>query len=131
MKGALDWIGRTAVLVLSVVATLTMMSSLASISGGPIGGMMLRSGDMVPAGPVTDAAPPPAIGNESEVADDGAVADAGRHDGATAAPPPNDAETIRWLKALTYAVQALAIVAAVGVIVLLRLTAILSRIVNR
>ncbi len=68
--GAFDWIGRTAVLALSVMATLAMMSSLASISGSTIGGLMPRAGEMAP-GASTGDQPPPLL-NEM-ASDDGNV----------------------------------------------------------
>lgn len=110
---ALDWLGRVLLLVLSGVATLSLIGAIAQVS------------DMQPAAP-----PPGAIllpPEQPRAPTNDAMAP-----GRVAAPAaPADAEAVRWLKALTYAVTALAGFAAAAVITLLRITATLTRIAER
>ncbi|UIJ45687.1 hypothetical protein LZK98_01615 [Sphingomonas cannabina] len=127
---ALDWLGRVALLVLSVLATLSLVGSLASVSGG-------RLGDAVPGRvgapmPVVEEASRPApleTGGASGVPD---LVDGTAPTGTVAAERPRaEDEIARWLKALTYAVLALAGFAAAGLLALLRITAHLARIADR
>jgi hypothetical protein len=127
---ALDWLGRVALLVLSVLATLSLVGSLASVSGGRLGDAVPgRVGRPMPVveeafGPAPletgEAAGVPNSGNDTAPA--GAVA---------IERPRTEDEIARWLKALTYAVLALAGFAAAGLLALLRITAHLARIAER
>lgn len=126
---ALDWLGRVALLVLSVLATLSLVGSLASVSGG-------RLGDAVPgrvgaSTPVAEEARPAPLetGETSEMPD---LVNGTAPTGTVAVERPRaEDEIARWLKALTYAVLALAGFAAAGLLALLRITAHLARIADR
>lgn len=116
---AIDWIGRTLLLILSGFATLSLIGAIAQVA------------DIVPDGPVStldrSADPAPTRDDQLVVASEPSAQVAV----AVAAPPPADDAVARWLEALVYAVLALAGFAAAGVVVLLRLTATLNRIANR
>lgn len=122
----IDWIARTTMLVLAALATLALVGSLASVSNSPIG----------------DAFPGQAAVRDAPATDDIAAADPAA---AGKAEPPEQAvtqtmvatvervatqrerEVARWLKALTYAVIALAAFAAAGVVALVRIGGHLAR----
>ena len=122
---ALDGFGRLVILVMSALATLSLIASLASVSNAPL--------------------PMPGIVGEPGVAERGATTapngpaaatGAGESRGARVpagppAPPDPMREAVRWLEALTYAVLALAGFAAVGVVLLLRIGSHLARIAER
>lgn len=119
----IDWFGRLLLLGLSSFATLFLIGAMVQVSntgtpGPPPGERVMPSPQ---AGPV--GAAPPAAGLPSTAP------------APLPAPPPpmppEQRELLRWAEALTYAVTALALFAAAGVVVLLRLTAILSRIAER
>lgn len=102
---AIDWIVRTLLLVLSGMATLAVIGSIAAIPAGglPQGIEQIMPGDVV------------VVGGEA---------------GGEAAPPraaPADA----WAESLTYAVIALAGIAAAGLIVLMRIAGHLGEIARR
>lgn len=116
------WIARTAMLALATLATLALIGSLASVSDSTVGDAF----------PGTIPAPAEPVGEMIETTPtepmqaDGAssiATPAGDAVRTVAAPPPStDAREIaRWLKALTYAVLALAAIAAAGVIALVRI----------
>ncbi|HVI98120.1 MAG TPA: hypothetical protein VM657_03555 [Sphingomonas sp.] len=124
---ALDWIGRVLVLVLSALATLSIVASLVSVSA-PIEperreGEIARVAEPLPEPqPRVTSAPGPA--DTRMTADDGT--------GRIEAPADRDAREIaRWLRALTYAVLGLAGFVAVLVIVAMRATAHLGAIADR
>ena len=127
---ALDWLGRVALLVLSVLATLSLVGSLASVSGG-------RLGDAVPGRvgapmPVVEEASSPAQLEAEETSGAPNLRNNTAPGGTVAVERPRaEDEIARWLKALTYAVLALAGFAAAGVLALLRITAHLARIAER
>lgn len=114
---ALDWIGRTLLLILSGFATLSLIGAIAQVA------------DIVPDAPVSmlDRSADPVPTPDGQVV----VASEPSAQVAVAAPPPAEDAVARWLEALVYAVLALAGFAAAGVVVLLRLTATLNRIANR
>ena len=123
---AIDWLARTAMLVLAALATLALIGSLASVSNSAIG-------DVFP-GAVPERVDPRESAPRLDVAD-GPI---GSESGATmtiespvAAAPPERHETARWLKALTYAVIALVAVGAAGVIALARIGTHLRRVAER
>ncbi|WP_156347026.1 hypothetical protein [Sphingomonas sp. Leaf33] len=124
-----DWIARTTMLVLAALATLALIGSLASVSNSPIG-------DAFPGQVATQDAPgpdappaPPTVRQETE------SSDAASARSATATVErilaQRDAEVARWLKALTYAVIALAAFAAAGVLALVRIGGHLARLADR
>lgn len=134
---ALDWIGRTLLLILSTMATLSLIGSIAELSQRPpgpphatvpqdrvardsaAGGGLSRPAGAPAATPSPAASPVPA-----EATGEGAFAEA--------PPVSNDTTGIaRWLRALTYAVLALAGFAAAALLVLLRIAAHLARIADR
>ncbi|WP_326523317.1 hypothetical protein [Sphingomonas sp.] len=124
----LDWLAHTAMLALAGLATLSLIGSLASVSNSALG-------DVFP-GRVA------AANHEQPTADIEIVGAALRRERPEAQPPvlreivaaapdaatAGESEIARWLKALTYAVVALAAIAAAGVIALVRIG---SRIASR
>lgn len=117
-----DWLARTLILILAALATLALVGSLASVSDSSMG-------DAFP-GRIDDPA-----------AEIGMVEATARPtepgDGTTTirvpapAAPTERHEIARWLKALTYAVLALAAIVAAGMIVLARIAMHLRRIADR
>jgi hypothetical protein len=102
---AIDWIVRTLLLVLSGMATLAVIGSIAAIPAGglPQGLEGIMPGDVVVVG--------------------------GEAGGETA--PPRTAPADAWAESLTYAVIALAGIAAAGLIVLMRIAGHLGEIARR
>ncbi len=127
----IDWIARTAMLVLAALATLALIGSLASVSNSPIGAAFpgLLAGQDVPS---SERTPAPA-----EARDASAGAESPESVAATVTATvertaaSRDAEIARWLKALTYAVIALAAIAAAAVVALARIGGHLARIAER
>ncbi len=127
----LDWLLRTAMLVLACMATLAMIGSLASVSGGSLA-------DAVPG---RLAQEPAAAGSDSRVSDaEVSASSPDRPSRARAAelqiapalqPSSADRDVARWLKALTYAVLAVAAFAAAAFFALLRIGSNLARIAER
>jgi hypothetical protein len=124
---ALDWIGRVLVLVLSTLATLSIVASLVSVSapGTP---------EPRPDSAVEMAVPPPekpsvtaAEASEPPMAAASGAGTASLH----AAEQRDSRELAKWLRALTYAVLGLAGFVAVLVIVAMRATAHLGAIADR
>ncbi|UZK68575.1 hypothetical protein OKW76_10985 [Sphingomonas sp. S1-29] len=118
----IDWFGRLLLLGLSSFATLFLIGAMVQVSntgtpGPPPGERVMASPQ---AGPV-DAAPPRPGPPQAPA----------RLPAPAPANPQDQRELLRWAEALTYAVTALALFAAAGVVVLLRLTATLSRIADR
>ena len=120
---AIDWIGRVLVLVLSALATFSLIASLVSVPA-PVPPEPSRRGEVEikaeptpqpPAGSVSEAAEPSVSGRMST----GAAEVAGVR------------EMAKWLRALTYAVLGLAGFVAVLVIVAMRATAHLGAIADR
>ena len=120
-----DWLARTTMLVLAALATLALIGSLASVSDSSIG-------DAFPGAIVTPADP---VAESASIASDPRVVEPGQGtmtiETRTPATPPADRDVARWLKALTYAVFALAVFAAAGVIALLRIAGHLRRLAER
>jgi hypothetical protein len=102
---AIDWIVRTLLLVLSGMATLAVIGAIAAIPAGglPQGLEQIMPGDVVVAGGQA----------EGEVA------------------PARAAPADAWAESLTYAVIALAGIAAAGLIVLMRIAGHLGEIARR
>jgi hypothetical protein len=101
----IDWIVRTLLLVLSGVATLAVIGAIAAIPAGglPQGLEQIMPGDVVIAG--------------------------GQAEGEAA--PARAAPADAWAESLTYAVIALAGIAATGLIVLMRIAGHLGEIARR
>ena len=126
-----DWLARTAMLILSALATLALIGSLASVSNSPIG-------DAFP-GTIAEPGAPTASESGAQAASDPRTVEPDARVGSstmtieapTASPPPAEHEIARWLKALTYAVLALAVFGAAGVIALARIATHLRRIAER
>lgn len=125
---ALDWLGRVLVLVLSTLATLSIVASLVSVSapvapeGRPNGAVELAvpPREQPSAAPAPEASEPPAVAAPAA----GALS-------AKAAEQRDAREIAKWLRALTYAVLGLAGFVAVLVIVAMRATAHLGAIADR
>jgi hypothetical protein len=125
----LDWLLRTTLMVLACLATLALIGALVSVSDGSLGEAF--PGRVAPQSTEALAAsadaPPAAASSSNEIpAEAGATARV-----VTPAIPPRPPAIERWLKALTYAVLALAGFAAAGVVALLRIGTQLSRIAER
>ena len=112
---ALDWLARTAMLVLAALATLALIGSLASVSNSSLGDAF--PGEVAPPAETVAEAEPPA---DPRVVEPGRGTMTIETPAAAPAPLPAEREVARWLKALTYAVLALAAVAAAGVVALVR-----------
>lgn len=127
---ALDWLARLVLLIVSALATLALVGSLASVSNTPLGQAFPGGGtdtqaeareQFVEREPV-ELAP---RGDEPRAADpQGALPRA-------VAVQREGADVGRWLKALTYAVLALAGFAAAALVVLVRIAAHLGRLAGR
>lgn len=109
-------IGRIALLVLSGSATLSLIGAIA------------ETADTGPAPPIAGVARPgPAV----EVASGEVIPAQTTRQVATAPAAAPGRELERWLRAISYALTALAGFAAAGVVVLLRIASALSRIADR
>ena len=122
-----DWLGRTLLLVMAGLATLSIIASVASVSNihgtspsRPGSETAAERSDVTERLPVErDAgAPPVAPGAETR-------------EMTTPSAAAQDGEIARWLESLTYAVLALAGFMAAALLVLLRITALLARIAER
>lgn len=109
-------IGRIALLVLSGTATLSLIGAIA------------ETADTGPAPPIAGAVRP---GSVAEVAPGEIVPARTTRQSASVPAPAPDRELERWLRAISYALTALAGFAAAGVVVLLRIASALSRIADR
>lgn len=126
-----DWLGRTLLLVMAGLATLSIVASVASVSnihgsapsrpGSETVAERFETPEMPPVEPGERVSSDAPVG-ESE--DDGVLA-------ALSAADAQDGEIARWLESLTYAVLALAGFMAAALLVLLRITALLARIAER
>jgi hypothetical protein len=119
---AFDWIGRVLLLVLSGFATLSLIGAIAQVADTAADRALSPPPPMVETAG-REAMPPSDVARDPATGDDTAVVPGGR--------PRADEAVARWLQALVYAVMALAGFVAAGVIVLLRITATLSRIAER
>ncbi|HZF42578.1 MAG TPA: hypothetical protein VEZ48_04145 [Sphingomonadaceae bacterium] len=128
MTGPLHWLARLAVLTLSLLATLSILGAIASIgtadmAGRPAGdrGTVLDPSD---ARQVQRPATAPAERAAAERARP--AGEGGRSEAVVFAPPPPP-DPLRWLEPLTYAVLALAVLAAMAVLLLWRIALQLER----
>jgi len=126
-----DWLGRTLLLVMAGLATLSIIASVASVSNIH-GSTPSRPGSETVAERFETPETPPIeprerVSSEAPVGEsetDGVLA-------ALSAADTQDGEIARWLESLTYAVLALAGFMAAALLVLLRITALLARIAER
>ena len=118
-------------LVLAALATLALIGSLASVSDSSIGEAFPGRID-APAAESLSVEESEAV-ETSSPADDQPQTRPPAGSAATRPLPPTEREReiARWLKALTYAVLALAAVAAAGVVALVRIGGQLSRVAGR
>lgn len=134
MRSTIDWFARLVMLVLASLATLALIGSFASMSYQPLGDAFpgrtaMREPAPVPTTTPTqtaDAVEPGEAGNVTAAAGEGGTM--------VAVPQVLERETeeiARWLKALTYAVLALAGFAAAGVIALARIAWQIGRVADR
>ena len=126
-----DWLGRTLLLVMAGLATLSIIASVASVSNIHGTSSSRPGSDSVAERFEVPPAPPIEPGERADT--DAPVASADE-DGILTTLPATDAENdeiARWLESLTYAVLALAGFMAAALLVLLRITALLARIADR
>ncbi len=134
MKSTIDWFMRLVMLVLASLATLALIGSFASMSYQPLGDafpgrMAMRDPAPAPSNTAAENVEAVTAGEAGNV-----TAAAGESGTIAAAPQALERETeeiARWLKALTYAVLALAGFAAAGVIALARIAWQLGRVAER
>ncbi len=130
-----DWLTRTIVLILSALATLALIGSLASVSNTPLGEAFPgRIATPVPDAPESTSEPRGAgapLPDQRVVAEDEPASQAEVRQAVAAAGRDANAEIARLLKALTYAVLALAGFAAAAMIALMRIAHHLGRIAER
>ena len=117
---ALDWLGRAVMLVLAGLVTLSIIGSIAAIPSGSIENRIGMAPAPQPVPPESEqAAERPAIdpieGSRTDRADP-----AGRREGMSTAAPPEATDPDRWLEAITYALLALAGLAALACLLLWR-----------
>lgn len=127
----LDWLGRTLLLVMAGLATLSIIASVASVSNIH-GDAPSQPGTPTLAERFDMPDPPPAVTDERVARETPATP--AEENGVLAALSATDAqngEIARWLESLTYAVLALAGFMAAALLVLLRITALLARIAER
>ena len=116
---ALDWFGRAAMLVLAGMVTLSIVGSIAAIPSGSIENRIgvARAPQQPP--PETREAPQPSAIEpiEGSAAERSAAPARAQEMAAPAVEPP---DRDRWLEAITYALLALAGLAALGCLLLWR-----------
>jgi hypothetical protein len=125
---ATDWIGRVTVLVLSTLATFSIIASLVSVSTPTMPAPR-------PNGAVQIDVPPPEHSSATSASEPGAPPTTSSGSLATASGQEDDErgsrDIAKWLRALTYAVLGLAGFIAVLAIVAMRATAHLGAIADR
>lgn len=133
--GFFEWVVRTAMLVLAGLVTLSILGSIAAMSNdaaAPPG-----AGEAAPVrpapGPETvpraSEAPTPEPGEVAEAGAGGAAPGTAAEGAAiAAAPPPAEDRLARWLEAISYALLALAGLAAIGLLLFWRAARQLRRI---
>lgn len=118
--GFLDWAGRVVMLVLAGMVTLSLIASIAAISSGDVETRIGVETEPRLAEPLAEPAPLPEPQRE-RARPEAALAEEGRTattPGVAASPEPPDTE--RWLEAITYALLALAGLAALATLLLWR-----------
>lgn len=126
-----DWLGRTLLLVMAGLATLSIIASVASVSNIHGTSSSRPGSDSVAEQFEVPPSPPIEPGERADT--DAPVASADEYGVLTTLPATDaeDDEIARWLESLTYAVLALAGFMAAALLVLLRITALLARIADR
>jgi hypothetical protein len=116
---ALDWAGRAVMLVLAFMVTLSIIGSIAAIPSGSIENRMGMAPERHPLPPESEQAPEPSAVEpiEGYRTDRAAAPASGQR---MAAPAPEPADRDRWLEAITYALLALAGIAALACLLLWR-----------
>lgn len=131
MTGALGWFGRLVLLVLSLMATLSIIGSIAAIPSGSVEGRlgMVRRPSAPQAQPIErDQVSQPSLRSEPRsVRPQVGVARPAEVVGDALKEP----SALRWLEPLTYAVIALAGLMAIAVLFLWQAVAALNRIEQR
>lgn len=118
MTSLLDWIGRVVMMVLAGLITLSIIGAISAIPSGPVGTRM-GVGEAPPAPPVI--AEPETERIERRAAPAAAEPTPGAGTGLPlAAPERKDADSARWLEAITYALLALVGLAALACLLLWR-----------
>lgn len=134
MRSTIDWFARLVMFVLASLATLALIGSFASMSYRPLGDAFPGRTTMREAVPAPPATPAAVAGPPGRDEPGNVTAAVGRSGAPVAVPQTMERETeeiARWLKALTYAVLALAGFAAAGVIALARIAWQLGRVAGR
>jgi len=128
VTGPLHWLARLAVLTLSLLATLSILGAIASIGTADMAGRSV--GERRTAVDPSDArqAKRPTIPEtgRSRVQPASPAGEARQAEAGVFAPPPPP-DPLRWLEPLTYAVLALAVLAAMAVLLLWRIALQLER----
>lgn len=121
MTGFLDWAGRVVMLVLAGMITLSIIGAIAAIPSGSIEQRMgMESPRQWPV-PQPEAEPQPLPAGPRPAPTAGSAPQAVPGRGAVLAPAPEKPfDPARWLEAITYALIAIAGLAAFGVILLWR-----------
>lgn len=127
----IDWLGRTLLLVMAGLATLSIIASVASVSN--IRDDAPSRQGTPPAAERLDMPDPQQAATDERVARETPATPAEENGvlAALSATDADDGEIARWLESLTYAVLALAGFMAAALLVLLRITALLARIAER
>ncbi len=116
-----EWLGRVVMLVLAGMITLSIISALAAISSNTVPqqiGLERAEAPVPPAREQTEPAPAPEAtpGDAQQTAPGNSVRQV-----EVAPLPPEPADPTRWLEAITYALLALAGLAALGCLLLWRM----------
>ncbi len=119
----LGWFGRTLVLVLSMLATLSIIGSIAAIPSGSVGARMGLPTQALP--PLPRSIAEPGQPRVLEAMRDPNVAPPRETIAVPAPLPPPD--LLRWLEPLTYGVVALAGLMAIAVLLLWRAVTLLAQ----
>ncbi len=121
MTGFLDWAGRVVMLVLAGMITLSIIGAIASIPSGSIETRIGFQPREWPRSPSPQDEPLPRPGAEAGTAAPATSPVPSGDAGAVAAPAPDQpVDPGRWLEAITYALLAIAGLAALGLILLWR-----------
>ncbi len=123
MNGFWDWLGRVVMLVLAGMITLSIIGAIAAIPSGSLPQNIRFEQERWPVpepGRAPRPAPPPRAQPEQEPAASSPVPAPRAEPVAIAPAPAKEIEPADWLEAITYALLALAGIAALGVLLLWR-----------
>ncbi|HEY0625104.1 MAG TPA: hypothetical protein VGD10_00065 [Allosphingosinicella sp.] len=120
MQGPLDWISRVVMLVLAGMVTLSIMGSIAAIPSGIIESRVGMDAERQPEPP--QQVPEENVTAPQQQQDTNVMTSAAaRGDMVTTAPAPDEpVDPAEWLEAITYALLAIAGLAALGALILWR-----------